>query len=721
MLTFKLTGTYKLPGGGPAGGTIEIIPSVKQILNAEGNVVFSGREKVTLDAVGHYEVDLPDPNDLTLNPHGFGFTVVAKLHHTHLPAVSFPVPAGTTTLDIAEVTQVDPATFTPQPNYSAYIVALETGFEGTQEEWLATLVGPEGPQGAPGADSTVPGPQGPQGAPGPQGAQGPEGPQGPAGASAWGDITGKPTVFKPDVADPDLSDTIATQAIGRYTRIDVVADHGAWQDGTHLAETTAAFEAAIAAANAAPGPVEIIVPPGSYDLTTGLTTPITRDHTWIVGAGTGITTILGGTGTLFTWGNGGAATVVGGGMRRLSLSYGSPGPTSRAIYINGASSQKFEHLFLDNVRQLARLGEVGANAAAPSFAHVYGNTDPAAGSVVIDAAQGTALRLSDVIVNAKGVGFPVDGTSLHPANTTTFLRFGQGSWDTVHAHGVITNRYNIGLDIDGAGGGATLVNMWFTDCVWDYNKTNGIRIRTNSGASTIRSVYFIGGWAVATDGHAVEVSATVGWIRNLHLTRVVARQAGKNSFRFTGSFTDRVTLTDCHSLGSNRLSTTNTGSDQDDFVILGGDVTVRGGSFGEDGSTYTGLAQTNRYGFNTAADANIRITGAAASGVTGAFPAAYSDTVVDRRRLITNNRRSDNALPEYATTTTVTAPTSNTTQTHFPGVLATLYIYGGTVTDIKHNGVTIGTTGPATINLKPGDTWLVTYSVAPTIRRAIAP
>lgn len=31
--------------------------------------------------------------------------------------------------------------------YSAYEVAVLEGFEGTKEEWLASLVGPQGPQG----------------------------------------------------------------------------------------------------------------------------------------------------------------------------------------------------------------------------------------------------------------------------------------------------------------------------------------------------------------------------------------------------------------------------------------------------------------------------------------------------------------------------------------------------------------------------------------------
>lgn len=51
---------------------------------------------------------------------------------------------------------------------SAYEIAVRHGFEGTEEEWLDSLVGPQGPQGEQG-------PQGPAGADGQDGAQGPPG------------------------------------------------------------------------------------------------------------------------------------------------------------------------------------------------------------------------------------------------------------------------------------------------------------------------------------------------------------------------------------------------------------------------------------------------------------------------------------------------------------------------------------------------------------------
>jgi aromatic ring-cleaving dioxygenase len=75
---------------------------------------------------------------------------------------------------------------------SAYQVAVDNGFSGTEAQWLASLkgetgeTGPQGPQGETGATGAT-GPQGPQGETGATGAQGPKGetgetgPQGPQG------------------------------------------------------------------------------------------------------------------------------------------------------------------------------------------------------------------------------------------------------------------------------------------------------------------------------------------------------------------------------------------------------------------------------------------------------------------------------------------------------------------------------------------------------------
>lgn len=70
------------------------------------------------------------------------------------------------------------------PGPSAYEVAVTNGFEGSETEWLESLVGPKGDTGAKGAkgDTGAQGPAGDTGPIGPEGPEGPEGPQGPAGA-----------------------------------------------------------------------------------------------------------------------------------------------------------------------------------------------------------------------------------------------------------------------------------------------------------------------------------------------------------------------------------------------------------------------------------------------------------------------------------------------------------------------------------------------------------
>lgn len=60
--------------------------------------------------------------------------------------------------------------------YSAYEVAVQNGFEGSETAWLASLVGAKGDTGEPGKD-------GERGLDGPRGKEGPPGPQGKDGAS----------------------------------------------------------------------------------------------------------------------------------------------------------------------------------------------------------------------------------------------------------------------------------------------------------------------------------------------------------------------------------------------------------------------------------------------------------------------------------------------------------------------------------------------------------
>lgn len=81
------------------------------------------------------------------------------------------------------------------PGKSAYLTAIDNGFVGSEEQWLASLVGPQGdageagPQGIQGVQG-IQGPQGVQGDTGPQGLTGPKGDTGDTGPQGIQGIQG---------------------------------------------------------------------------------------------------------------------------------------------------------------------------------------------------------------------------------------------------------------------------------------------------------------------------------------------------------------------------------------------------------------------------------------------------------------------------------------------------------------------------------------------------
>jgi hypothetical protein len=111
---------------------------------------------------------------------------------------------------------------------SAYEVALDNGFEGTEAEWLASLVGPQGAKGdtgdtGPQGDVGPQGETGPQGEPGPQGETGAQGPEGPAGPQGEQGPQGDPgtTSFLglTDVPPLVLSDTTGITGADQITNM----------------------------------------------------------------------------------------------------------------------------------------------------------------------------------------------------------------------------------------------------------------------------------------------------------------------------------------------------------------------------------------------------------------------------------------------------------------------------------------------------------------------
>ncbi|ALM38240.1 collagen-like protein [Streptomyces sp. FR-008] len=159
--TVRVTGRFLTPDGKPLAGQV-IFRAPAMLTFGEFDVVLGGPVTAPLDATGAFEVDLPATDAPGMNPTDWSYTVAEQLTAVPMNRVyQVLLPAETPAVDLADVAPTDPST----PNYvavrgdSAYEVALDAGFVGTVEQWLASLVGPQGEQGD----------QGEQGATGPAG------------------------------------------------------------------------------------------------------------------------------------------------------------------------------------------------------------------------------------------------------------------------------------------------------------------------------------------------------------------------------------------------------------------------------------------------------------------------------------------------------------------------------------------------------------------------
>lgn len=137
-----------------------------------------------------------------------------------------------------ETVELESETTVPRNGLSAYEVAVAEGYEGTVDEWLASLVGPQGPQGPQGAT----GPQGPQGPKGDTGATGATGPKGETGATGptgpKGDTgpTGPQGPQGPAGSDADVTAANITAALG-YTPVSptqLAAKQDALESGVNI-------------------------------------------------------------------------------------------------------------------------------------------------------------------------------------------------------------------------------------------------------------------------------------------------------------------------------------------------------------------------------------------------------------------------------------------------------------------------------------------------------
>ncbi|MFC8925215.1 hypothetical protein ACFT43_04945 [Streptomyces albidoflavus] len=150
--TVTVTGRYLTPDGRPLSGAV--VWRAPLLTFADHDVILGGPVTAQLDSTGAFTVTLPATDADGMIPTGWAYAVAEQIAGVATNRTyAILLPAENPRVDIADLAPTDPST----PTYvavrgdSAYEVAVEAGFEGTVEQWLASLTGEQGAKGDQGA------------------------------------------------------------------------------------------------------------------------------------------------------------------------------------------------------------------------------------------------------------------------------------------------------------------------------------------------------------------------------------------------------------------------------------------------------------------------------------------------------------------------------------------------------------------------------------------
>lgn len=482
-------------------------------------------------------------------------------------------------------------------------------------------------------------------------------------------------------------------------------------------DDTASFQRAIAKLNTVSHSVELLV--GGNLTVAGSLDPIVTPRKIINGWGA---TINHDGGTLFSFNAGGN---VGGihGIRYICPSTPIAGTCLAAL--DGAIALSVSGI-TGQINEFLKAGLTDF-AGGYSIENVNVNTVNAA-MTVIKHGDGANSRLRNVVMTAIGTSRLLDQTTPSGALATA-VSFGAGGWDTIDWDGLLWNGFETALDMTRVVFAKNISNAMISNFIFDYC-AKGMNLENVAAGGGINNMIFRSGWVVGMDGHGVHLKGTVGDHRDIQFDGVHALLAGSNNWRLEAAAMSGVELNNCRGKYANRLNGSNTGNLQDDFVALYGGWAINGGQYGRSANNIVIGSAPNwqgRYGVNVAPNiADWRVEGARMEGKTADTSMNIASTTVlsgnNKSAFVRNNSVIGGALsPAYATSTTVAAPTSGALQTNNTPFTFDLYIYGGAVTLINLNGTQVSDTVPAQLTVKPGYTWQLNYTVAPTLRRIIHP
>lgn len=517
---------------------------------------------------------------------------------------------------------------------------------------------------------------------------------------------------------PPFTNSTATNVEDKLAQTVSVKDFGAVGDG--VADDTAAFNAAIAWANAKGGNDRaniigstIYIPEGRYKITTALN-PITVSAVTFVGASkSSAVLLLSVNGSVFTFGDATETnTVVGGGVRSVKLEY-LAGPTGTAIVfkVDYAFGLDFEDLYLENIGTLASLGQTSSRIAGGMiFSNIQGSIANA-GYSLIDIRYGAGLTMSDCGIFVRGVLAPVNPASMTTVLGTGVFKCDVGFWDTLQVTNCIFERFDFGVSVSSA---ASMVyqNFFFSNTIMDYFKRWCVYLESTGGV--ISTIQFDDTcWYVSWEEDAINILQVSGFNDGHRFGGNVAI-AGKRGVYYQVTSAKSISFNDLKLTACNRL-----GSAQGAMVFQSGSKGfVVSGCEGNYDTTSVGLPWRADYGISIAADCDEYIvTGCKFEGAVGGYTSATNAAGSSKRRIYNNLNAN------YSGYVSSTIPASGVTYTNKTPFVEDWSFIGGTLTTgYDKNGQGFpGALSYLTFRLQPNDTFTVGYSSAPTTRLFIDP
>jgi len=498
-----------------------------------------------------------------------------------------------------------------------------------------------------------------------------------------------------------------------------VLDFGAVGDG--VADDTAAFNAAIAWANAKGGSDRdnikgstIFIPEGRYRITQSLN-PITVSSVCFEGVSQASSVILASaTGALFRFGDATLASlVVGGGIQNLRIDYPSQptGTGTCVVALDFAFSTYFRNIHINRAPTFLRLGETSSRVAGGVQVDNLSGSIANAGYPAFDVRHGAGLLISDSGLFVRGVLPPVNPDPMTTVPGTTVFSCATGSWDTIQVSNCIFERFDQGFGVV-AGANMVVQNVLFSNTIFDYCRRHAIYLEANGTGAAIVTIQFNETcWFNSWEEDSVSMIRVTGVIDNVLISGSTA-VSGKRAIYYDCSNASSNKITNLTVNGANRLGTV-----QGALVFAANSAGFTVSNVQGNNDASLGWTRPD-YGIVVLADCNrYSIANCALYGPIGGYSFA-ANASGSKDRLVYGNVNAG-----YATTATTAIPATGVAYTNTNGFIEEWIFSGGTLTGgYSKNGVGIsGSLASLTMTINPGEQFAIGYSSAPTAVRSRMP